>query len=235
MNHNSWRGPLAAALMLAGIDGAQAGFTGTFSSDNSLAFFKIVADGATANTIRSYGYAGSSTYPGGTMADGSTVVDAGGFDTLLTLYDGSGHRIGSELNDDGAGVPADPVTEESLDSLYEGTLGAGTYWLALGLSQNYGDDYLGDGFAWDDLTGFISASINLCGSPAPFMDFTCTERSGGWALDIVGFSSVEQKTWADVQAEFPLIPPPPPPPLPEPGTLALLGLGWVAMWRRRPR
>lgn len=200
-----------AALAFMGSHAAQANFsaTGTFVQDSDLVFFKVVADGATPNTIRSYGYAGGSM-------DDSTVVSAGGFDTLITLYDVYGYRVGgAELNDDGAGVPTDPATGEALDSLYQATIAAGTYYLVLSQSNNYGADYIGTPFGWDGLTN--PTATNGC-SQGFFCDYTGADRDGHWALDVLGFTSVEALDGN---------------PVPEPGTLALFGLGLMGMLRKK--
>ena len=220
---------LANALLLAS-GGARATappFAGAFAQDGDVAFFKLQADGASEVDLRAYGYGG------GTTADG-TVVAQGGFDTLLTLYDGSGRLIsalepGGYLNDDGAPgtVNADTDTGLALDSLYQAVLAAGTYWLALTEAPNYGPDYLGNAFSWDGLsspTGFFGCSQGY------FCDYAGNSRTGQWVLDIQGVLGVETKTRDDVRAEFA-----PPSYVPEPATPALFSLGLAGLSRFRAR
>ena len=217
---------LAHALLLAsGGALAAAPFTGTNAQDADAVFFKFQADGSTQVDLHSYGYGG------GVTADGTSVTQ-GGFDTLLTLYDDTGHLISAlepdgYFNDDGAGVDTDTDTGLALDALFQGVLPAGTYWLALTESPNYGPDYLGNAFSWDGLVnpaGFFGCSQGY------FCDYQGNNRTGQWALDIQGVVSAETKTRDDVRAEFA-----PPSYVPEPATLALFSLGLAAMPRFRTR
>jgi hypothetical protein len=102
--------------------------------------------------IQSWGYGGTSGAPGGTNAAG-TVIAAGGFDSYVSLFLGSGPSATFlASNDDGGCGPAtaSPVCEDSRLDL--ASLAAGTYTLALTLpnnfsfAENYGSGTLGDGF-----------------------------------------------------------------------------------------
>ncbi len=61
-------------------------FRGTFGADDEVALFDFTANGASTVTLRTYSYAG------GTQADG-TPIAAGGFDPILTHFDGTGLLI----------------------------------------------------------------------------------------------------------------------------------------------
>jgi hypothetical protein len=233
----STRAVLASALLLAaaGSHAASFSFQGMFGQDKDIAFFKFVTDGSGDITLRTYGYAG------GVLSDG-TPVDAGGFDPLLTLYDDTGLMVYQSpdclyacLNDDGASVDTDPITGNAFDSLFVGTLGAGTYWLALTESNNYGDPHLYNNFGWDGWTG-NQTSTNFGCSPStgnPFYEWDCATRNGQWALDIWDVTSAESVSRDVVTSQFQPPPPPSPPPLPEPSTFTLLGLGLAGLLRRK--
>lgn len=254
---NPSRLALAGALLLAAGNAAALSSTGTFAQDQDIAFFKFTA-GAGPLELRTYGYAGTSSFPGGTMADGTTTVAEGGFDPILTLYNNSGTFIaalqpGGFLNDDGdydslynlvsaaecTLVPADS-TGTCHDAYWTGTLTDGdTYWLALTQYLNVGPTYLGDSFAWDNWDpaqngGFANPTGGFGCNNGIFCESSLgLDRNGGWALDILGTTNPEQVSRQDVQAQFPPRQPPNPPSIPEPGTLALLGLGLAGIARRR--
>ncbi|MDD5035320.1 MAG: DVUA0089 family protein [Methylococcaceae bacterium] len=180
-----------AVAALAGIskhaDATDASFQGTFAQDDNVQLFSFSSDGVTPVTIRTQSYA------------------AGGFDPLLTLYDAWGHLVDPNkpakgyLNDDGDnGGPcklstADPATALCLDPLYQGTLPAGKYWLALTESNNISNSLnIADGFIWTG-KGNISGPQFKC-SKGVFCDYASNSRTGSWSLDIQGTQSPQKET-----------------------------------------
>lgn len=232
------------SVLAAPVGAISTSFTGDFAQDTDVALFTFSTDGSSTITLRSYGYAG------GTQGDGNVVAD-GGFDPLLTLWDDTGHLIGTlepngYLNDDGdydangnLTSPADCTlvsasssgTGLCLDSLYSGILSAGTYWLALTESNNYGPDFLANPFAWDGNPGDYSATAFGCAGGQPFCDYGQNVRDGHWALDIQGVTLAQTQTRQDALDLFT----PPPATVPAPSTLALAGLGLAGLAGRRKR
>ena len=116
------------------------------------------------------------SYAGGANAAGQ-AIPAGGFDTMLSLFDGTGLLIG--LNDNGdASVPADPVTGNHWDAyLFMPSLAPDIYTLAITHADNgaFGPT-LADGF-------LRAGSGNFSGG---FIDLSGNQRQAYWAADVIG-------------------------------------------------
>ena len=176
-------------------------FQGTFQTDNDVQLFSFTIAADSTVTFLTLGYAG------GTNAAG-TVIPAGGFDSLLTLFDSSGNYIGSWDNSPGE-VPSGP--DGTLDAYDSQEFNAGTYTLALTESPNVSvDTSLADGF-------------NGNGNPygCDFCDLYSTPLDAQWAVDINTVDSAFEEG--------------PSATTPEPGSLILLssGLGCFSWVRRR--
>ena len=189
----AWAVPAAAADF---------SFTGTFTGDNNVQFFDFTATAGSTITLRSYSYAG------GTNAAGTTIL-RGGFDPILTLYDlATGNRIA--FQDDGSGVPVDPVTGAAYDVNFSQLIGAGNYRVALSEYANFGGTTLAAGFPYTSPTqtqAFCSQGI-----VAPFCDATGAKRDGHWAFDILNVANATQggavpepATWAMMIVGFGLV------------------------------
>lgn len=155
-------------------------FVGTFATDDGKAGFNFTLASTSTVTLRSIGYAG------GTNAAGASIA-AGGFDTVLSLYDGSGQII--DFNDDGDGVASDLVSGTASDALLSLSLDAGMYSVYLTQYDNVGPANLALPFNFDGQTDFRGG----------FVDFNGFQRTGNWALDIGGVASAaavpEPATW----------------------------------------
>lgn len=176
-------------------------FTGTFTGDADVQFFDFTATAGSTITLRSFSYAG------GVNSAGATIL-AGGFDPILTLYDlATGNRIA--FQDDGSGVPVDPVTGAAYDVNFSQVIGAGNYRVALSQYSNFGGATLAAGFPYNSPT----QTQSFCdpGLQAPFCDATGAKRDGHWAFDILNVQQAAQggvpepTTWAMMIAGFGLI------------------------------
>jgi hypothetical protein len=168
--------------------------------------------------IQTWGYAG------GTNANGQGIL-AGGFDPFLSLFDANGGLLPGSLligsNNDGAGVPADPITENPFDSLLAMNLVPGrTYVVVLSQYDNLpaGNTY-GDGFDHSGLGNFTAGEFGCTGTD-PFCDVAQNQRNGSWALDILNVDSAADITGGSV---------------PEPASMPLFGAGLtgIALLGRR--
>ncbi len=205
---------IALSSIMAAPAPARAGgmsYTGTFLVDNYIQFESFNVTTTSDLTIETWSYAGGTNFAG-------TVIPAGGFDPIVTLFDSSGNLLG--VNDDGVGVATDPVTGKAFDSLLTVSgLAPGTYSVALTQFDNFANGLnLADGFIED---GNQNQNFTLKfsnGHPGYFWDYSGHERTGNWAMDIVTTSSSI---------------------IPEPSSLLLGGIGSLAglglVWKRQAR
>lgn len=192
---------VAAALSLATTaQAANFSFTGTLDTPSTVQFFDFNVGAASDVTLRTWSYAG------GVNAAG-TVISRGGFDPILALFSlPDGALVGQ--NDDGIGVPIDPLSNRAWDTLLNVSLEAGTYRVAVMVFPNFAfGPNLSDGF--EGATDFNDAA-GIPGGP----------RTNQWAFDILNVNDAVVV-----------------PGVPEPASWALLiagfGLTGAAMRRRR--
>jgi hypothetical protein len=201
---------LTAFVLAAGVaDLAQAtdlSFTGNFVYDNDVQKFSFNLVGDSSVTLRSWSYAG------GVNAAGQTIA-AGGFDPILSLFDGAGNLIAEQDDGDPGSVAVDPKTREGFDVNLATTLVAGAYTVSIQEYDNFSRGSLGLGYYHDG-----DVNRNFANG---FVDITGSQRTSGWAFDILGADTATQE--------------PPSSAVPEPASLALVGLGSVAMMLRRRR
>ena len=212
-----WCLAMIPLLIASPLRADQLSFQNNFTSDDDVIIlgFSLTAPGTV--TLRTFGYAG------GINGAGSTVV-AGGFDPLLTLFDGAGNFLVS--NNDGACgvVGTDATTLNCFDAYLSLILDAGDYNVALTENDNLPlGPTLADSFSRVGSGNFTCAEF--MGSPGGFCDASPSQRGSAWALDIVTPSTVPMA----------------PVPEPDSGALVLSGLGlfmalrshFDATWRSR--
>jgi hypothetical protein len=176
---------LSAALLMAGYVlftadafAASTSFVGAFDPDdpNEVFLIEFSLVGTTDVIAQSYGFGGSSSAPGGTNAAG-TAIGAGGFDTYLSLFSGTGTSATFlTSNDDGLCPPGAAGDGACADStLQVDDLPTGSYTLALSVfanlsfAENLGAGTLGDGFIQ------LGTYIHLP---------SLTDRTSDYALDL---------------------------------------------------
>lgn len=156
-------------------------FIGNFSTDDEVQLFDFTADGTSNVTLRSYSYAG------GINAEG-VLIEPGGFDPILALFDDAGTLIHfqDDAAHDGFVVPSDPVTGSAYDVLFESILGPGNYTVAISQYYNFPiGPNLSNGFTEEGSGNFTSE--RFCGVPGgSFLDVNCNQRTNAWAFDIAG-------------------------------------------------
>ncbi len=164
-----FKAALAAAVLAAGsaaVQAAHVSFVGNLAGDNDVQLFSFTLAADADVVLRTWSYGGGSNAAG-------NLIGAGGFDTIVSLFYGSG---GSALligaNDDGSAVAVDPGTGLAADSLLEiSSLLAGNYTVALTQVANFANGpTLSDGFLGSGNPGFGG-------------------RSSAWALDMLGVTS----------------------------------------------
>jgi hypothetical protein len=142
-------------------------------------------------------------YAGGVDANGWTVA-GGGFDPVFALFRADGTLLG--YGDDGASR-VDQATGAALDALLDIVLAAGDYFVAISQFDNFaiGPNFA-DGFLETGNTRFTSAYGCTAGR---FCDLNATDRDGSFHISVSGAT------------------------VPEPTTLALVGLVLPGLWIRR--
>jgi len=183
----------------ASASAADFSFAGTFGGDNDVQFFGFNVGADSLVTLRTYSYAG------GVNAAG-TVIARGGFDPILSLYNGMGDRVGQ--NDDGgcALVAADAVSGRCWDTYFQANLSAGSYTVAVSQYANFGPSHIPGVFPGAGVTNFVDVSGSL--------------RDSHWAFDVLNVESATQQDSA----------------VPEPATWAMMIIGFGmsgALVRRR--
>ena len=159
-------------------------FEDSFSKDDDVALLSFSADGVSMVRVISYGYGG------GTLSNGN-VVNPGGFDPIITLFDAGGLKVvdNDDASSSGCSVGTDPVTGFSFDACIDKTLAAGTYTVALTQYKNFalGPNLL-NGFERDGEPSFTAGLSGGGCTNGQFCDVsghpTGNNRTSNWALDI---------------------------------------------------
>lgn len=189
-------GICALCLLANSAAAADFSFTGSFSADDDVQLFAFTADGASTVTLRTYSYAG------GVQANGNVVL-SGGFDPILALFDSNGALI--DQNDDGSGVPSDPMTGSAFDTELSVLLTAGSYTVAVSQYDNFAvGPNLSDGF---DRTGQPLFTAGYGCSNGQFCDVGANNRTNAWAFDVLNVQTA----------------------VPEPASALLLGSGLLVL------
>lgn len=203
-----------ALALAASANAANFSFSGSFVHDNDVQFFDFNVSSTSTVTLLTYSYAGSSEQtlfgpPGaGTNAAG-VVIGRGGFDPILALFNKTTGEL-IDYNDDGNDdeVPADEVTGSNYDTFLQLELDPGSYTVAVMQYDNFPNgSNLAAGFDYDDDPDFREG----------FIDNNNDQRTSQWAFDVL---NVDEAVLVSV---------------PEPGSLALVGFGAVALIGRHLR
>jgi hypothetical protein len=199
---------LLGIALLALHTGARAdlSFTGTFAEDDDVQTFPFTVVAPSDVTLRTLSYAG------GTNAN-AQVIPRGGFDPILSLFDGSGALIAA--NDDGTfpDVGLDLVTGQTLDAFLRLPLAAGNYTVAITQNDNFAaGPALGNGFTRQGQGNFTGTLFGP--GSGSFFDFTGDQRTNTFAVDVLSAAA----------------------PVPEPSSVALVAGALLILggWRLKP-
>ncbi len=155
-------------------------FQGTFDQDDNVQLFNFAVGSSSTVTLRSLSYAG------GTNAKGD-LIDAGGFDPILALFDGTGAFIDQNDDDETGTVPTDPATGLAYDVFLQEILSPGNYTVAIMQYNNFAvGPLLGNGFSRSGQGNFTGSIFDDCSLTGPFIDAGCNQRDNQWAFDILG-------------------------------------------------
>ena len=152
--------------------------SGTFAADDdvqSTVFTVLQTD-----TFAFY----TTSYAGGTNTDGTTT-GSGGFDPILTLFDGAGNTLAYNDDDMTGFVNTDPNTGLAADSYLTQTLTPGTYRLAVSEYDNFALTDFADYSEAGNPTFTSQFSNPLNPLPGPFIDPTGAQRTSAFTYDIM--------------------------------------------------
>ncbi len=173
---------------------------------NDVLLYSFALNAASTLTLQSFGYGGTGNAPGGTNAAGSVVL-AGGFDSYISLFDGTGAAATFLASNDDGLCPVGNAAPACHDStLAIAGLAAGSYTMALSVfdnfsfAENFGTGTLGDGFI--GLGDYFDAASGVT-------------RTSNYAVDISA-AGLETAN-----------------PVPEPGLLPMTILGCLALLTSR--
>lgn len=197
----------AMAIAFGAANPAQAAnfsFRGNFTKDNDVQLFNFTVGSPSNVTLKTFSYAG------GTQADG-TIVSRGGFDPILSLFDGNGNFIAR--NDDGSSsnVGTDPVTNNTYDTFLQSALNPGSYTVAVAQYNNFLNGTTGQnislGFLRDGQPNFANG----------FSEGIGNQRTNAWAFDVLNVDQSNAVTAVPTPALLP----------------GLIGLGVAALRKRK--
>ncbi len=190
MNHGAspraWRTGLLTALWLVvsgsapSASAATLSYTGSLTQDDQVVLFPFTVTDPSDATFRTL------SYGGGTDANGNPV-SPGGFDPVLSLFDGLGNLL--TFVDDGSepDINADPLTGLALDSFFTWSLTPGNYTLSLSQSNNYPGLTLSNPFSRQG-EGNFTATYG-CGA-GMFFDFDCNIRTSAYAIEVLNVAAM---------------------------------------------
>jgi uncharacterized protein (TIGR03437 family) len=170
---------IAPAIAAAGVFS----FAGNFHQDDETRTFSVTVLKSANVIIRTYSYSGGAN-------SGGALVPPGGFDTSLSVFDGSGALI--VVNRDGGcdNVAADPVTRLCWDSLLTFAASPGNYRVVLTESENTPrGPTLKEGFVYDTAGNFTADPE--AGASDGFWDLSLHHRTSAYALDISGADTAQ--------------------------------------------
>jgi len=190
---------LAIGLALAPAGSAATlSFVGNLDPNNSNDAYYIQFAAVTPVTVllQSYGYGGTSATATG-MNGAGQVINSGGFDTYLSLFDGIGPTATfRDYNDDGLCPPAATDQGNCYDSrLAALSLPVGVYTFVLtaagnmSFAQNYGTGTLGDGFIGLAAPDYYDPGTGMDRTPNFALDLTYSEGQ----IDVI--PTPEPATW----------------------------------------